>query len=143
MTGVIFPFEEPFYKQNHVEAEFVGHPLAELPPPTITREHSAANRTTSIQPLRTWHRPAPRRNPRPIRRKCSRPPEKLQLAAPAPEALEFLVLLVPTLNTTQRARVLQMTRDHGPCLMIRLVDDARAALFHARASVCSQRKRHR
>ena len=28
---VIFPFEEPFYRERGVEAEFVGHPLAELP----------------------------------------------------------------------------------------------------------------
>ncbi|MGA2276951.1 MAG: lipid-A-disaccharide synthase, partial [Terracidiphilus sp.] len=27
---VIFPFEEPFYRERGVEAEFVGHPLAEL-----------------------------------------------------------------------------------------------------------------
>ena len=35
---VIFPFEEPFYRGHGVEAEFVGHPLAELPPPSVTRE---------------------------------------------------------------------------------------------------------
>ena len=32
---VIFPFEEPFYRERGVEAEFVGHPLAELPLPAI------------------------------------------------------------------------------------------------------------
>jgi len=35
---VIFPFEEKYYRERGVGAEFVGHPLADLPPPGITRE---------------------------------------------------------------------------------------------------------
>ncbi len=38
---VIFPFEEPFYKARGVEAEFVGHPLASLPLPEVSREEYA------------------------------------------------------------------------------------------------------
>ena len=38
---VIFPFEEPFYRERGVQAEFVGHPLADLPLPTITRAQLA------------------------------------------------------------------------------------------------------
>jgi len=34
---VIFPFEELFYREHGVQAEFVGHPLAELPLPSISR----------------------------------------------------------------------------------------------------------
>src|SRR5258707_15570073 len=33
---VIFPFEEKFYRERGIEAEFVGHPLADLPLPSIT-----------------------------------------------------------------------------------------------------------
>jgi lipid-A-disaccharide synthase len=39
---VIFPFEETFYRNRGVEAEFIGHPLAEAPLPTVTREEYAA-----------------------------------------------------------------------------------------------------
>src|ERR1700722_13323590 len=39
---VIFPFEERFYRARGVNATFVGHPLAELPKPTVTREEYAA-----------------------------------------------------------------------------------------------------
>ncbi|MBI2677943.1 MAG: lipid-A-disaccharide synthase [Candidatus Koribacter versatilis] len=39
---VIFPFEEHWYKDRGVDAEFVGHPLAEMPPPSITRDQYAA-----------------------------------------------------------------------------------------------------
>ncbi len=49
---VIFPFEEQFYKDRGVEAEFVGHPLAELPLPMISREQFAAE--SGLDPTRTW-----------------------------------------------------------------------------------------
>ncbi len=38
---VIFPFEEPFYRARGVEAEFIGHPLASLPLPEVSREEYA------------------------------------------------------------------------------------------------------
>src|SRR6266404_3415199 len=37
----IFPFEEKFFRENGVDAEYVGHPLADTPPTTITRERFA------------------------------------------------------------------------------------------------------
>ena len=38
---VIFPFEEKFYRDRGVDATFVGHPLAELPIPAISRNDYA------------------------------------------------------------------------------------------------------
>src|SRR5271157_5925269 len=49
---VIFPFEEPFYREHGVQAEFVGHPLAELPLPAISREQFAAE--NGLNPQKTW-----------------------------------------------------------------------------------------
>ena len=49
---VIFPFEEPYYRARGVDAEFVGHPLADLPQPSITREQFAAD--NNLDPARTW-----------------------------------------------------------------------------------------
>jgi lipid-A-disaccharide synthase len=46
---VIFPFEERFYKARGVDAKFVGHPLAELPKPTVSREEYAARATDISQ----------------------------------------------------------------------------------------------
>jgi lipid-A-disaccharide synthase len=60
---------------------------------------------------------------------------RVQSAADASMAFEFIVPLAPTLNLAQRAEVLQILKDHGSGLSVRLVDDARATLFHARASV--------
>ena len=39
---VIFPFEEKFYRDRGVDTTFVGHPLADLPMPAITRADYAA-----------------------------------------------------------------------------------------------------
>jgi lipid-A-disaccharide synthase len=49
---VIFPFEEPFYQARGVAAEFVGHPLAQLPAITTTRDQYAAQH--NLDPARTW-----------------------------------------------------------------------------------------
>jgi lipid-A-disaccharide synthase len=46
---VIFPFEEKFYHERGVEAEYVGHPLAELPPPAISRGEYARQASTIHQ----------------------------------------------------------------------------------------------
>ncbi len=50
---VIFPFEERFYKARGVDAKFIGHPLAELPLPSTSREEYADN--ISSVPQRHWH----------------------------------------------------------------------------------------
>jgi len=49
---VIFPFEERFYRERGVDAQFVGHPLAEAPPPRITREEYAAK--LGLDPAKPW-----------------------------------------------------------------------------------------
>ena len=49
---VIFPFEEKFYRDRGVDAEFVGHPLAELSRPAISREEYAAHH--GLDPLKLW-----------------------------------------------------------------------------------------
>jgi lipid-A-disaccharide synthase len=133
---VIFPFEEPFYRDNGVKAEFVGHPLAELPLPTISRKQFAAE--NHLDPARTWIGLLPGSRAREIRDHLPEMLEaarRLMVAAPPSQAFEFIVPLAPTLNVAQRSEVLQISKDHGEGLAVRLVDDARAALFHARASV--------
>lgn len=137
---VIFPFEEAFYSEHGVEAEFVGHPLAELPLPAITREQFAQQ--NGLKPTSTWIALLPGSRFREIRHNL---PEMLEAArqlalrqtsAVHPsETYEFPVPLAPTLNTTQRAEVSDLVKTCGGGLPIRIVDDARAALRHARAAV--------
>jgi lipid-A-disaccharide synthase len=134
---VIFPFEEPFYHERGVQAEFVGHPLAELPQPTVSRAQFAAE--NRLDPAKTWIGLLPGSRAREIRDNL---PEMIEAAwgLEAREALdrlefEYLLPLAPTLNAAQRAGVLELVEKHAGGLDIRLVNDARASLFHARASV--------
>ena len=168
---VIFPFEEAFYRERGVEAEFVGHPLAELPLPGVSREQFAAE--NGLDPAMTWIGLLPGSRPKEIRANL---PEMLEAARlleraasgakahddfdalmrgfkPPPPSeppipsendraeahgtlgYQFIVPLASTLNGEQRAEVKAIVEAAGSGLPIRLVEDARAALFHARASV--------
>ena len=127
---VIFPFEEPFYREQGVQAEFVGHPLAELPAQSISRERFAAE--NGLDPAKIWIGLLPGSRPREIRDHL---PTILQAAQELSHGLEFLIPLAPTLNAAQRQEVQRLAQDRGEGLHLRFVDDARAALFHSRASV--------
>jgi lipid-A-disaccharide synthase len=137
---VIFPFEEPFYREHGVAVEFVGHPLADLPLPSITREQFAAD--SGLDPVHTWIGLLPGSRPREIRDNL---PEMLAsarilaLRSPGREELgkqvEVIVPLAPTLNQAQRKMVHSLVEEFGAGLPMQLVEDARAALLHARASV--------
>ena len=48
----IFPFEERWYRERRVEAEFVGHPLTDVPAPTIARQQFAAE--NGLDSEREW-----------------------------------------------------------------------------------------
>ncbi len=137
---VIFPFEEPFYRERGVEAEFVGHPLAELTAPTISREQFAAE--NKLDAAKTWIGLLPGSRLPEIEAHL---PQMLEAAwglaepgsstANPPENYEFVVPLASTLSAEQRAVVLRLAEVNGGGLSVRLVSDARATLLHARASV--------
>ncbi|MFP5275481.1 MAG: lipid-A-disaccharide synthase [Acidobacteriota bacterium] len=137
---VIFPFEESFYREHGIQAEFVGHPLAELPLPTISRQDFAAQ--SKLHPERTWIGLLPGSRMKEIEGNL---PEMLEaawrLSLPHPaaahpnETYDFVIPLAPTLAPKQRERVYRLAEDRGGGLSVRVVDDARAALFHARASM--------
>ena len=153
---VIFPFEEQFYRQRGVQAEFVGHPLADLPFPTISREEFAAE--NDLDPQKTWIALLPGSRAKEIHDNL---PEMIQAAIllfrgyhreqrnPEPQ---FVIPLAPTLTAQQRRNVVNMVGNLKQNLTIRLISDRRAegaigrtagaavgrtagALFHARASI--------
>ena len=149
---VIFPFEEPFYRERGLTVEFVGHPLADLAPPSITREDFA--RTNNLDPATTWIALLPGSRAKEIRDNL---PEMIRAAIllfhhyhleqgnPEPQ---FLLPLAPTLTDSQRLAVEQIVNQLRENLTVRLISDmraegavgptaggARAALLHARASV--------
>jgi lipid-A-disaccharide synthase len=132
---VIFPFEEPFYREHGVNAEFVGHPLAEMPLPTVSREAFAHQ--YHLDPAKDWIGLLPGSRMKEIRDNL---PEMLVAADELhvrnqPGRYEFLLPLAPTLTAEKRAWVRQFVLDRAVGLPVTLVDEARPALHHARASI--------
>ncbi|HWA93584.1 MAG TPA: lipid-A-disaccharide synthase [Terracidiphilus sp.] len=129
---VIFPFEEPFYRERGVQAEFVGHPLADLPAPQISREDFAL--ANGLNPGGRWLALLPGSRAKEIR---SNLPEMLKAARTlSPRGkFEFIVPLAPTLNEAQRAMTRRIIDEYGAGLPIHTTADARAALLYARVSV--------
>ena len=177
---VIFPFEQPFYRERGVLAEYVGHPLADLPQPTVSRSQLAV--ANGLDPDRTWLGLLPGSRIKEISanlpemlaaavqldarsrerarlhsdehdlaervstehdsgRKDSERQDSTEQANAATPAhrqsgqLSFLLPLAPTLTPAQRQRTQQIIDLHAPGLDVHLIEDARAALFHARASI--------
>jgi lipid-A-disaccharide synthase len=133
----IFPFEEKFYANRGVTAEFVGHPLAELPLPTISREAYAAH--NNLDPAKPWIALLPGSRWREIEANL---PTMVEMACRFPRDAEYIL---PVASTIDRPRLADFTAgwishfpgtDPGlPLPYIHLVADAREALHHARASI--------
>ncbi len=133
----IFPFEAPFYRNRGVQADFVGHPLASLPLPTIPRELYAAH--NNLDPAKPWIALLPGSRWREIE---SNLPIMVEMACSYPRDAEYLL---PVASTIDRSRLADFaagwithypgTNPTIPLPYIHLVADAREALHHARASV--------
>ena len=177
---VIFPFEEAFYQGRGVQAEFVGHPLAALALPVVSREDYAKAAVAIAQDQ--WHysgaielaesyAKGKREADLPKRPLWMKPqkegviryeldPQKLWIALlPGSrlgeirnnlqtlveaayllgEGYEFLVPVAQTISDRQLKLIqydtgdLYLARSYQP--RVTFVRDARAAMFHARASI--------
>ena len=124
---VIFPFEEPFYRERGVAAEFVGHPLGRSGARRSCRgRHSSANMGW-MRPNRGW--PCCRK---PEARGHLNLPTMLEAATTLGDTYQYLVPVAPTLKRESVAAGIGGIADGRLPV---LVEDARAALYHARASV--------
>ncbi len=120
---VIFPFEEKFYRERGVDATFVGHPLAELPPPAISREAYAAEHNLDL--ARQWITIMPGSRVKEVRMNLS---TMLDAATLLGAGFEFLLPLAPTVD---RELLAESTKGRG----ITLVSGALPALYHSRAAI--------
>jgi lipid-A-disaccharide synthase len=130
---VIFPFEEAFYRDRNVQATFVGHPLADVPLPAISREQFA--RQNHLDPSKQWVGLLPGSRAKEIRQNLPemiKAAQALQQSSGRSEAYEFLLPLAPTLTSAHHTEVQAMLPANP---RITLTDDARATLHHARASI--------
>jgi lipid-A-disaccharide synthase len=142
---VIFPFEEKFYRDRGVNATFVGHPLADLPAPTISRDaYAAANH---LDAAKTWITLMPGSRRKEVRMNL---PTMLQAAAclgrdrlgggyqfllPIARTLDasFLQGLLAALPTETRQSASLQGSVHAE--NVDLVRDALPALYHSRAGI--------
>jgi len=120
---VIFPFEEKFYRERGVDATFVGHPLAELPPPAIERNDYAAQ--FHIDPAKQWIALMPGSRVKEVRMNL---PTILEASAQLGPGYEFLLPVAPTLD---RVLLKSLMGKRG----ITLVPESLPSLWHSRAGI--------
>lgn len=120
---VIFPFEEKFYRDRGVDATFIGHPLAHLSRPAISREEYAA--TYKLDPGKYWITLMPGSRVKEVRMNL---PVILEAAGKLGSSYEFLLPVAPTLDRNFVSGLI------GNCT-IRLVPESLPALWHSRAGI--------
>ena len=130
---VIFPFEEKFYRDRGVEAVFVGHPLAELPQPSISREtYAAQNR---LDPGKPWIVLMPGSRAKEVRMNLGTLVDSVLLLG---GDYEYLLPVAPTLIPEFLYREMGEDEMGDPRMElpdIKLVPDALPALYHSRAGI--------
>jgi len=122
---VIFPFEQKFYRERGIEAEFVGHPLADLPLPSITRDQFAAEYGINAQ--RPWIALLPGSRKGEVSRIFPKLLEAAQLLGPD---YVYIVPVASTLDTQWMKSFLDSYTDPP----VTFTNDARASLLHARVA---------
>jgi lipid-A-disaccharide synthase len=121
---VIFPFEEKFYRERGVDARFVGHPLADLPCPTIDRAAYAAQH--GLDSSKQWITIMPGSRVKEARMNL---PEILNATAWLGPGYEFLLPVAPTLDRTFLQGLLAERQE------IHLVDESLPAMSQSRAGI--------
>lgn len=133
---VIFPFEEKFYWDRGVDATFVGHPLADLPAPAITREEYAAAHGLDLAKPWITLMPGSRR-----KEVGMNMPAILEAVGRLRSGYEFLLPVAQTLEAAfvEGLTVMRHETRQAASLReapgIRLVPEALPALYHSRVGI--------
>jgi lipid-A-disaccharide synthase len=128
---VIFPFEEAYYRERGVDATFVGHPLADVPPPAVTR--AAFAHLHGLDAAKPWIGLLPGSRNKELRLNLS---EMLRAAALLGPQYEYVLPAAATLDAAWvRQQVQSACTKIGAPVAVTVVPDARATLHHARASI--------
>ena len=131
---VIFPFETKFYADHHIDVEFVGHPLADVAPPTTTREEFA--KRYGLDPSETWIALLPGGHQGEVKRVFPTLLKAAQLLG------HDYVYIVPVASTLSEQWIKTLLPNDIQ-LPIAFTDDAAATLAHSRAAaVLSWNFRH-
>ncbi len=93
---VIFPFEQEFYARHGVEVSYVGHPLAYVPQPQISREEFAAQH--GLDPRKQWIALLPGSRRKEVRLNLPVMAEAARLLQKQSAEFEFLLPVASTLS---------------------------------------------
>jgi lipid-A-disaccharide synthase len=138
---VIFPFEEQWYRERGVEAEYVGHPLAFFSPQSAhrsTNEREEYARKWGLDPAKLWIALLPGSRKGEIARNLG---DMLSGGFEMGSAYEYVLPVASTLDIGHvKALVEGYRRDGGVknhlyVPHIHMVHGAREALHHSRAAV--------
>jgi lipid-A-disaccharide synthase len=131
---VIFPFEEKFYRDRGVNATFVGHPLADLSMPAISRDEYAAQH--ALDPSKRWITLMPGSRRKEVRMNL---PPILEAMDRLGAGYEFLLPVARTLEVGFFKSLIFRSRKEtkqAPSLpAIHFVPEALPALHHSRAAI--------
>ncbi len=130
---VIFPFEQEFYRRHGVEVSYVGHPLAYVPQPQISREQFAAKH--HLAPQKQWIALLPGRRRKEVLLNLPTLLEAafVMLKSGNNNDFEFVLPVASTLNKDWLSAQLRIGWTSP--LPVTFTDNARATLMHARAAV--------
>ncbi len=130
---VIFPFEEKFYRDRGVDATFVGHPLADLAVPSMSREQFAIRH--GLNPQKPWIALLPGSRRKEFRLNL---PVIIEAVRLLDSDFQFVLPVASTLDEQWvHKRVFRSTHSQrsGLTPLIALTKDARASLHHSRAGI--------
>src|SRR5579863_1058072 len=125
---VIFPFEEKFYRDRGVDATFVGHPLADLPQPSISRPDYAAQ--FGLDPAKPWITLMPGSRMKEVRMNLGTIVDAALLLG---NDYEFILPMAPTLDPQFLHS--ELSKSQMPIANLHIVPQALPALFHSRAGI--------
>jgi lipid-A-disaccharide synthase len=125
---VIFPFEQDFYRKHGVEVTYVGHPLAYMSPPQISREEFA--HSEGLDPGKPWIALLPGSRQKELRLNLPPMLEVVDLLRRQGHDFEYLLPVASTLSRDWIARQTGVSPAR-----IHLTGQARPALMHSRAAV--------
>jgi lipid-A-disaccharide synthase len=125
---VIFPFEQEFYRRHGVEVSYVGHPLAHLPPPEVSRPEFAGR--YNLLPRKRWIALLPGSRRKELRMNLPTMLEAVDLLRKRGHDFEYLLPVASTLDSEWVRYQLGPATD-----WVKLTSDARATVMLARAGV--------
>lgn len=134
----IFPFEEAFYRKYGVDVEYVGHPLADMPQPQVSREQYAQE--NGLDPARTWIALLPGSRRKEVKAHLAGMMESAALLQSQSAKYQFLFPVASSLDVGWFRSIMAQTElaNRNPELMTATmipIKNAAAALLHSRAAV--------